>query len=106
MKYEIKISKTGNGYSAFVPDLPGCVAAAETFEETQQLIEQAIAFHREGLALERSLLVSLIFSVTQTNVPIWDATNALSMFIDLEAPPLSITALSRPKHFGTLSATA
>jgi predicted RNase H-like HicB family nuclease len=54
MRYEIRIEKTASGYSAYVPGLPGCVAAAETREETERLIEEAIAFHREGLALEHS----------------------------------------------------
>ncbi len=54
MRYEIRIEKTANGFSACVPALPGCVAAAETREETERLIEEAIAFHREGLALEQA----------------------------------------------------
>ena len=34
MKYVAIIGKTGNGYAAHLPDLPGCIAAADTFEET------------------------------------------------------------------------
>jgi predicted RNase H-like HicB family nuclease len=56
MRYDIRIEKTANGYSAYVPGLPGCVATAKTREETERLIEEAIAFHREGLALQRRLL--------------------------------------------------
>jgi predicted RNase H-like HicB family nuclease len=48
-RYIVIIEKTGNGYGAFVPDLPGCVAAGDTYEETQQLIREAIPFHIEGL---------------------------------------------------------
>jgi predicted RNase H-like HicB family nuclease len=52
MKYGIKIEKTRNG---FVPELPGCVAAADSLEATQALIEEAIAFHLEGLETQRRL---------------------------------------------------
>ncbi len=37
------------GYSAYIPDLPGCIAAAETREEVEQLIREAIPFHLEGM---------------------------------------------------------
>ena len=49
MRYAIVIEKGPNNYSAYAPDLPGCVAAAETMEETEQLIREAIEFHIEGL---------------------------------------------------------
>ena len=49
MKYVAIIGKTGNGYAAHLPDLPGCVAAADTFEETRILIEEAANFHVEGM---------------------------------------------------------
>ena len=39
----------GTGYSAWVPDLPGCVAAAETREECEQLMREAIALHLAGM---------------------------------------------------------
>jgi predicted RNase H-like HicB family nuclease len=51
MRYAILIEKTATGFSAHVPDLPGCVAAGETREETVQLIREAILFHREGMHL-------------------------------------------------------
>jgi len=43
------IEKGENGYGAYVPDLPGCIAAADTKEEIKQLIHEAIEFHIEGL---------------------------------------------------------
>jgi predicted RNase H-like HicB family nuclease len=49
MKYVAIVVKTGNGYSAHLPDLPGCIAAADTFEETSQLIREAAVFHLEGM---------------------------------------------------------
>ena len=49
MKYVVVYEETPTGFSAFVPDLPGCVAAGETRNETERLIREAIPFHLEGL---------------------------------------------------------
>ncbi len=49
MKYMVIIEKGESGYGAYVPDLPGCIAAAETENEVRELIQEAIAFHIEGL---------------------------------------------------------
>ena len=49
MSYTAIIEKTHNGYSAYVPDLPGCVAAADTRKETEALIQQAVTLHLEML---------------------------------------------------------
>ena len=49
MKYVVVYEETPTGYSAYVPDLPGCVAAGETRQETEGLIREAIAFHLKGL---------------------------------------------------------
>jgi predicted RNase H-like HicB family nuclease len=43
------VEKGETSFGAYVPDLPGCVAAAETKEEGLQLIHEAIEFHVEGL---------------------------------------------------------
>ena len=49
MKYVVVYEETPTGFSAFVPDLPGCVTAGETRSETERLIREAIPFHLEGL---------------------------------------------------------
>ena len=49
MKYAVIIEKGDDGYGAYVPDLPGCIAAGETREEVRKLIREAIEFHIEGL---------------------------------------------------------
>jgi len=54
MRYAIVVEKTENNYSAYVPDLPGCVATGATVEETEREIREAIEFHIEGL-IEDSL---------------------------------------------------
>ena len=49
MRYAIVIENAGGNYSAYVPDLPGCIATGETLAGTEQAIREAIAFHFEGL---------------------------------------------------------
>ncbi len=50
--YGVVIEKGKGGYSAFVPDLPGCIAAAATLEEVRELIAEAITFHIEVMREE------------------------------------------------------
>ena len=49
MRYAIVIERTENNFSAYVPDLPGCIATGATVEETEAAIREAIAFHIEGM---------------------------------------------------------
>ena len=49
MKYIVVIEKGETSYGAYVPDLPGCVAAADSRAEVLKLIKEAIEFHIEGL---------------------------------------------------------
>ena len=49
MKYAVVIERGPSSYGASVPDLPGCIAAAETREEVERLIEEAIALHIAGM---------------------------------------------------------
>ncbi len=49
MGYVVVIEETGDGYGAYVPDLPGCVAAGDTRAETEALIRAAVAYHLELL---------------------------------------------------------
>lgn len=49
MRYAIVIENAGSNYSAYVPDLPGCVATATTIEDAEREIREAIEFHLEGL---------------------------------------------------------
>jgi predicted RNase H-like HicB family nuclease len=49
MKYAVVIEEAGRNFSAYVPDLPGCVATGASVEEAQAEIRKAIAFHIEGL---------------------------------------------------------
>jgi predicted RNase H-like HicB family nuclease len=50
MKYAIVIEKApGSNYSAYVPDLPGCIATGESLEEIRRLMREGIEFHLEGM---------------------------------------------------------
>lgn len=51
MRFAVLIEPTATGYSGHVPDLPGCVAAGETRDDTVQLLREAIEFHLEGMRL-------------------------------------------------------
>ena len=52
MQYTIILEHGESSYGAFVLELPGCISAGETREETLQLINEAIEFHLEGLQEE------------------------------------------------------
>jgi predicted RNase H-like HicB family nuclease len=49
MRYAVVIEKADSNYSAYVPDLPGCVATGSTVSAVEQEIREAIRFHIEGL---------------------------------------------------------
>jgi predicted RNase H-like HicB family nuclease len=49
MEYLVVVEKGPSSYGAYVPDLPGCVAAAESKDEVLTLIKEAIEIHLEGL---------------------------------------------------------
>jgi predicted RNase H-like HicB family nuclease len=49
MRYAVVIEKAEANYSAYVPDLPGCVATGETVADVEHEIREAIRFHIEGL---------------------------------------------------------
>lgn len=57
MRYAVVIEKAGEGYSGYVPDLPGCVAAGETVEAVTAELAEAIPFHLEGMGKDGPLLV-------------------------------------------------
>ena len=49
MRYAVVIESAEGNYSAYVPDLPGCMAVGDTIDETQAAIREAIRFHLAGL---------------------------------------------------------
>jgi predicted RNase H-like HicB family nuclease len=49
MRYAVVIEKAGKGYSGYVPDLPGCVAAGASVAKVKAALLEVIPFHLEGL---------------------------------------------------------
>jgi predicted RNase H-like HicB family nuclease len=49
MRYAIVIEQGETNFSAYVPDLPGCVATGDTIADTERAMREAIEFHLEGL---------------------------------------------------------
>lgn len=49
MRYAVIIEKAKGNYSAYVPDLPGCISTGKTIEEVEHNIKDAIKFHIEGI---------------------------------------------------------
>ena len=69
MRYLIIIEATETGFSAYAPDLPGCIAAAETKDEVQRDMADAMAFHWEGLRKERMVIPEPRSSSLYVDVP-------------------------------------
>jgi predicted RNase H-like HicB family nuclease len=64
MRYAIVVEKAANNYSAYVPDLPDCIATGYTVEETAREIREAIKLHIEGL-IEDGLPIPQPSSIVQ-----------------------------------------
>jgi predicted RNase H-like HicB family nuclease len=67
-RYTVLSQRTAAGYSAHVPDLPGCIAARATLDETRQLIKEAIEFHSEGTRLNGETVPEPTALVEQVDV--------------------------------------
>ena len=57
-KYLIVVERTPTGYSAFSPDVPGCVATGKTKKETENNMREAIEFHLDGLREDHLVIPS------------------------------------------------
>ena len=69
MRYAIVIENAGPNYSAYVPDLPGCVATGATIEEVEREIREAIEFHIEGMREDGFSIPPPSSSVRYVDVP-------------------------------------
>lgn len=49
MRYLIVVETTDTGYSAYSPDLPGCIATGDTRSDVEEAMHEAIAFHLDGM---------------------------------------------------------
>ncbi len=64
MRYAIVIEQAEANFSAYVPDLPGCIATGQNMEEVEREIREAIVFHLEGLR-EDGLVIPPSVSVVE-----------------------------------------
>lgn len=64
MRYAVVIEKANANYSAYVPDLPGCIATAPTVRDVENQIRDAIRFHIDGLKEDR-IPVSMPASIAE-----------------------------------------
>ncbi|HEX8218101.1 MAG TPA: type II toxin-antitoxin system HicB family antitoxin [Chloroflexia bacterium] len=78
-RYLVVVEKGENSYGAYAPDVPGCVAAGDSVEETLQLIKEALEFHLEGIVEDGD------------NVP--EAAHVEAHFVDVSLPA-KLTAAS------------
>ncbi len=69
MGYVVIFEKGENSYGASVPDLPGCIAVAETMVEVRELIAEAIEFHIEGLREDGEVVPQPSSSLPVQNEP-------------------------------------
>ena len=54
--YAVVFERMPDNYGAYVPDLPGCISTGKTWEEIQEMVREAIAFHLEGMQERGELL--------------------------------------------------
>jgi predicted RNase H-like HicB family nuclease len=76
-RYAILIERASDGFAAYVPDLPGCVAVGDTEEEVIQAIRKAIVWHLEGMR--------------EDGVPIAEPRTVTATMIEVEDPALSVS---------------
>jgi predicted RNase H-like HicB family nuclease len=69
MRYAVVIEKSETGFGAYVPDLAGCVAVAESGAEVRELIREAIEFHLDGLREDGEAIPSPTAHVEYVDVP-------------------------------------
>jgi len=71
--YWVIFEKGPTSWGAYVPDLPGCVAVADTREEAERLIQEAIKFHIEGLQLQGISAPIPVSEVSQVRIAVQPA---------------------------------
>lgn len=69
MKYAVLFEHSESNWSAYVPDLPGCIATGKTKSETERLIREAIEFHIEGMRLDGEPVPAPTTEVEYISIP-------------------------------------
>lgn len=68
MTYTVILERTGTGYSAYAPDLPGCISVGETREEIMEMMREAMEFHLESMIEDGDEIPELISSAVEIEV--------------------------------------
>ena len=79
MKYTVIIEKGPTSYGAYIPDLPGCIAAGDTFAETEELIRQAVIGHVELMAEHGETIPEPRSAAIEVEAPIPGATGEVAI---------------------------
>ncbi|WP_419922643.1 type II toxin-antitoxin system HicB family antitoxin [Candidatus Poriferisodalis sp.] len=69
LTYTAIVERSTTGYSAYVPDVPGCIAAGETFEETTKMMQEALTYHLEWMREDGDDIPESISSAIEVEVP-------------------------------------
>jgi predicted RNase H-like HicB family nuclease len=69
-KFAVIIEKGPNNYSAYVPDLPGCISTGRTLDEIEKNIREAIEFHIEGMMEDGDLIPEPTSRVIEVELPV------------------------------------
>lgn len=69
MRYAVVIERGEVNYSAYVPDLPGCIATGATVAEVEAEIREAIVFHVEGLRADGLPVPAPLSQVEYVEIP-------------------------------------
>lgn len=69
-RYALVLERSNTGYSAYVPDVPGCVATGANRDEVEREIRGALAFHLEGLAMSGLSIPESISEAVEVDVPL------------------------------------
>ena len=77
-RYLIVIEKASNNYSAYVPDLPGCITTGKDLKEIHRNMQEAIALHLEGMA--------------RSNEPIPEPVETLTDYVEVDVPAQRVPA--------------
>lgn len=68
LTYTVILERTGTGYSAYAPDLPGCVSVGGTREEIVEMMREAMEFHLESMVEDGDEIPELISSAIEIEV--------------------------------------
>ncbi|WP_420446850.1 type II toxin-antitoxin system HicB family antitoxin [Candidatus Poriferisodalis sp.] len=69
LTYTAIVERSTTGYSAYVPDVPGCIAVGETFEETTKMMQEALTYHLEWMREDGDDIPESISSAIEVEVP-------------------------------------